>query len=444
MGTMMNTESDDWTGLERCRLRRAAHRGFAEFSLVMLWVPWLFVNAAAAQAPAGSLGAHDSNLAAIELEDVGPLLEGPTFAKALAALASWGRSHAAIPADSPVTPGGRPTQASLGESELCGRRLLTDVLTLASVAEPEEWSEEEPVRALREASVSAGRAFRESLVLSLIELSQMAPLEPQRDRHLRLAARLAESLCHAPNLPGIPASEAMALGSMALGAEAPRGAGRGLLGTPEEWRGVVERIHAQLSSASAGAAVSIPLGGVTGVGGRLGALMPGKAAPRFVARDTAGNEIRSTDFHGKVVLYRFWSDRSPASIAAHEQDLALLRHFWDTPFELVGISADPSREGHLKVLADAQLGGTQIYDGPISTKLVDALARAGHASRTIPTSSMASWGFPTIGTSILVDSRGVIRAHDLHGAALFEAIEHLVAEHRIRLREQRLTHPLGD
>ena len=99
----------------------------------------------------------------------------------------------------------------------------------------------------------------------------------------------------------------------------------------------------------------------------------------------------------------------------------------------------PNANRHLEAVSQSRLGGTQIYDGPIGTALVDALARAGNDTRTTPTSSTASWNFPAVGTSILVDSRGIIRAHNLQGERLAAAIEALVAEHRIRLREERLT-----
>lgn len=231
---------------------------------------------------------------------------------------------------------------------------------------------------------------------------------------LRTSCRLAESLLHR-RASFAPADTATAPGTTdALGV-------------------LVDRLHARLDELSG--QTTAPY--VLRARARLEGLAPGEAKPRYVARDTAGNEIRSNDFDGKITLYRAWDASSPVSLVAHKRDAALLRKHWDRPFELVGMTDHADRAAHLEALPARGFAGTQLFDGPIGPELVDALAKSGGAAMTTATSALESWFLPAPGSSILVDSRGVIRGRDLTHDELDALILELVNEHRLLLRERR-------
>lgn len=303
--------------------------------------------------------------------------------------------------------------------------MLETLVTAASCGvSAEAWQGAAPALALLEACIGAEPAERARLLRAAWGLAGMAPT-PETERALaRCSVRLAESLVHtlettrpdtaefdpSATLPGVP----------------PRG----------ELLGLLEVARAALDGPSA-----VPVPFVQRSAQRVDLFGIGGTVPRYVARDTAGNEVRSNDFGGKVTLYRVWDSASAASVRAHQLDAALARAFWDLPFEVVGISANDDRASHLGQLDELGLTdmGTQLYDGPISTELVDALARSGGAARTAASSSLDAWAQPEPGACILVDSKGVIRARGLGHGELVLWIPLLVQEHHLELRERSFT-----
>lgn len=296
------------------------------------------------------------------------------------------------------------------------RVVLADLRTLASTSTAEQWAAASLAPTLREAAIGARRLDRRQILELGVALADIAPTPELERAMLRSSCRLAESLLH---------RDASASGGVDQLVQSP--------GTGQRIRRVLFGLHERLTALS-----------LNGQGlfvqrskARAAGLAPGVRTPRYVARDTAGNEIRSNDFLGKITLYRAWDVASPASVEAHRRDAELLRRHWDRPFELVGISDHEDREAHLASLPTMGFGGTQLYDGPISTELVDALAKAGGSSSTTASSALAAWLHPTPGTCILVDSRGVIRGRDLSHEELDELILELVDEHRLLLRQRR-------
>ena len=152
----------------------------------------------------------------------------PTMGTAIEALAQWGRCLAGVPAE-------RMSPRERARKEAVGRQYLDDLVTLAALAEPADWDGAESIRALREAAVGASRSLRESLALGAIELAQLAPTPGQRTRHLLGAARLAEPLTFESTVPH-GSGEAVA----------PAAPSRG---SAQDWRGVIARIHDQITSA---------------------------------------------------------------------------------------------------------------------------------------------------------------------------------------------------
>ena len=126
-------------------------------------------------------------------------------------------------------------------------------------------------------------------------------------------------------------------------------------------------------------------------------------------------------------------------MAAHEEDALVLRKFWDAPVALFGATSSGERKAHLQLLGERSFGGTQLFDGPISTALADELALAGHG--LLHGSGLSSaigitdaWFRPAPGSLVVVDERGVIRGRDLHGDDLESLISLLVSERRASIR----------
>lgn len=295
------------------------------------------------------------------------------------------------------------------------RVLLEDLRTIAAASPHEAWVAAGLGQALLEASIGAGRAERRQLLQAGLELADAAPAAELAQALLRACCHLAESTLHSRG--------ARPTTSGGLSGPGPAAGGQ---------RRVLAGLHGQLERAGAGHPDSF----VARSRRRATHLAPGSVGPRYVARDTSGNEVRSTDFIGTITLYRVWDANSPASIAAHRRDAELLRKYWDRPFELVGISDADDRQSHVESLPAKGFGGIQIYDGPIGTELVDALARSGQSSTANVSRALSAWHEPIAGTCILVDSRGVIRGRDLSHEELDALILDLVNEHRQLLRQR--------
>jgi hypothetical protein len=178
---------------------------------------------------------------------------------------------------------------------------------------------------------------------------------------------------------------------------------------------------------------------------RLERLRLGAAMPRFVARDTAGNELRSAQLEGEVLVFRFWDPSSPASLVAHRADSGLVRDFWDAPFNLLGVTRSEDRGAYLGMIETVRFGGVQLFDGPISGALADALEGGawggldalGGASSPGPKQRLSNrWGRPAPGSLFVVDGRGRIRGRDLAPEATRALVKKLIAEEQVRRREQ--------
>ena len=178
---------------------------------------------------------------------------------------------------------------------------------------------------------------------------------------------------------------------------------------------------------------------------RLDRLRLGAPMPRFVANGTVGNELRSAQLEGEVLLIRFWDVSSPASLVAHREDARCVREFWDSPFSLIGVTKSEDREGYLRQVDAARFGGVQLFDGPISSALAAALEKqegenVGDPGAFTGQGSSRSlcnrWGSPPPGSLFIVGARGCIRGRDLGHAATRLLVKELVAEEQARRREQ--------
>ena len=303
--------------------------------------------------------------------------------------------------------------------------LLDDVALAASLSAPASaWSQAAPYSALSEASLRVAGRARLPFANTMRELAHFAPSESDRVRAVRLEVRFLEAVC--------------------VGSSSPKGVLSTAFGSPEQeqaaaWaRARIQEILDGGEHLEDGAAMPASRYQER-LEGRLNHLAVGSRSPRFLARDTAGNEIRSTLMPGKVAVIRFWEQASPVSMAAHEEDALLERKFWDAPVALFGATHSGDRETHMGLLAERSFAGTQLFDGPISVALADELALAGdHLVHGAGLSSAIgiteAWFKPAPGSLVVVDEAGIIRGRDLHGDELESLVSVLVAERRARLR----------
>ena len=140
-------------------------------------------------------------------------------------------------------------------------------------------------------------------------------------------------------------------------------------------------------------------------------LRPGKKAPVFATKTTAGQTIHFPgDYAGRVVLLDFWSAMSVDSIAECTNLVAAYEQCHGRGLDILGINLDrPGRETNLvEAVETHKLVWPQIYDGKIWRGAV-----------------AEQYGIRTIPYLILVDGdTGRILANDdFHGPKLAPAIE---------------------
>lgn len=389
------------------RLGSGTGRSLAAFA--MLWC------AIVLPAEAGEAGVQKTESVALAPEaDDGDALADATRAARLQAARAF-----AIDGECSVE---RPTEATLGST----RETVRHIASLAVGAAGSDWDDARIPGTLLDLAVGATYAGRAELARWSAYLAALAPTPVHEASLLEAAIRIVEPVLLASR------DDTAAVSSNPIATPRTESQFSELGADLDGW---MRRLDA-LTRSIAGDLAS------DHIRERIAHFEYGRVAPRFAGRDTAGNEIRSVDFVGKVVVYRFWSNESPVSIAAHERDAAMFRSYWDAPFELVGVSSDDDREYHVSTLYEHDFGGTQVFDGPISTELVDALAKSGQTSlaTTAQAGSVTSaWSDPPPGSLFVVDAQGVIRGRDLAGQELHDLIDTLIAEHHLRVREQQLT-----
>lgn len=293
------------------------------------------------------------------------------------------------------------------------------------------WERAHGVGSILEASLRVSGRDRFDLATAARELGRLAPNDALRVRAVRAELRLLESV--------ITSSASSAPAELPGRGGVSAGAGRSDESSRLEARARLEEIIGRREHLEAGSTAPASGPFAERLELRIRTLAVGQRMPRFLARDTAGNEVRSSLLPGQVTIFRLWESHSPGSMLAHEEDARLARTFWDAPVALFGATHSSNRAHHLAELEARSFAGTQLFAGPISTALEDELARAGHelvhgAGWSAPVSLFEAWGRPAAGSLFVVDESGVIRGRDLLGDELKSLVSQLVAERHQRLR----------
>lgn len=140
-------------------------------------------------------------------------------------------------------------------------------------------------------------------------------------------------------------------------------------------------------------------------------LAVGKPAPAIDAKGLDGAKFKLSDYRGKVVVVDFWGSWCAPCLAMIPHERELVRRLEGKPFAFLGVNADRTEDAARAAVAKEQITWPNWYDGRQS--------EAGIAERYKVRS------FPSI---FVIDGSGIIRAKDVRGARLDEAVDKLLAE----------------
>jgi peroxiredoxin len=139
-------------------------------------------------------------------------------------------------------------------------------------------------------------------------------------------------------------------------------------------------------------------------------LAPGSPAPEFAALDVDGNELRLSDWRGKVVLLDVWSFASHDSAAHLTARQSLFDRRAGKSFAVVGVNVDREELPFRRAWEEHEL------------RFPCAFEHGAHGR------VQTAWHLDGKPTSYLIDRSGHIRAIGLDGAALEAAITELMDE----------------
>ena len=71
----------------------------------------------------------------------------------------------------------------------------------------------------------------------------------------------------------------------------------------------------------------------------------GKKSPDVKGKDFDGHNIKLSDFRGKVVVLDFFTDGSEICRSLYPHHKAVIEHYKNDPFQLLGVNADPLDKG---------------------------------------------------------------------------------------------------
>eukprot|EP00913_Durusdinium_trenchii_P013347 g12528.t1 len=133
---------------------------------------------------------------------------------------------------------------------------------------------------------------------------------------------------------------------------------------------------------------------------RVQTLSVGMTAPDVSGTDADGVKFKLSDYHGKVIVLRFWGDWCPFCRAMFPQERDLVNKLRDKPFALIGVNSD-SRARLKKAQREKSLVWRSFWDG-------------GNVEGPIAgTYRVSEW--PTI---FVIDHHGIIRRWQHHAAWL--------------------------
>ncbi|MDB5353095.1 MAG: resA 7 [Planctomycetota bacterium] len=140
----------------------------------------------------------------------------------------------------------------------------------------------------------------------------------------------------------------------------------------------------------------------------------GKSAPEIEDQAIGGNNIKLSDYRGKVVVLVFWASWCGPCLAQipHEQQLAA--KYDGKPFAILGVNLDYTVDEARVTLAKRKITWPNWYGGEA--------VEGGIADR---------YHIESLPAVFVLDAKGVIRERDLRGDALEKVVESLLTEQRL-------------
>jgi subtilisin family serine protease len=159
-------------------------------------------------------------------------------------------------------------------------------------------------------------------------------------------------------------------------------------------------------------------------------LAVGKPAPEILAEDLDGQQMKLSDFRGRVVLLNFWASWCGPCMALVSHERELLKRLESKPFVLVGINGDEDRDQAKKARLREGMTWRSWWDG-------------GKEGPTALKWNVRGW--PAI---YVIDRQGIIRHkwNESPGAELLEkaVVDELSLPNDPMLADQWYLHPPGD
>lgn len=140
-------------------------------------------------------------------------------------------------------------------------------------------------------------------------------------------------------------------------------------------------------------------------------LQVGMKAPEIVGKDADGQDIRLSQFEGRVVAIVFWGTWCAPCMEMIPHERELMEEYSGKPFTFLGINADDTLAGFKKTMKKQKITWPTIYDGSPD---VSKIAKKWRVR-----------SFPMI---YLIDHKGVIRNKHVIPFQLDSAISELVAK----------------
>ena len=155
-------------------------------------------------------------------------------------------------------------------------------------------------------------------------------------------------------------------------------------------------------------------------------LSPGLKAKDIVGNDLDGEELKLSDYRGKLVLLSFWGNWCPPCRAMFPHERSLARTLADEPFTIIGVNSDKTPNVSETVCEPQNLTWPNFTDFQGDERISD------------------EWRVRTWPTTYLIDKDGVIRFKGLRGRDLDIAIEELLAEMDIEVKLSDINHYAED
>lgn len=136
----------------------------------------------------------------------------------------------------------------------------------------------------------------------------------------------------------------------------------------------------------------------------------GNEAPEIVGEDTEGKPMKLSDYRGKVVVLTFWATWCGPCMSQVPFERKLMERMKGKPFVLLGVNADPKKDGLEKAMKDAGIAWRSWFDGS-------------------PPGPIASrWDIRGWPQTFVIDADGVIRHIHLFQKQLDDAVDELIKE----------------